>query len=362
MSSADPGKANSTVAANLAVAAARVGLNVALVDGDIRNPVLSGLFGMGDSTGLSDLLASGEPVRDHLLDVGVPNLVLLPGGQTPPNPAELLASPAMRAILNDLTRDHELVIIDSSPVMRVADSLELVRSADLVLLVARSGVSHWRHVQAVPDRIRKVGGVVSGVVLNDVPARPASTRTATTTRRGAPSRCRPLPQRADPTPPGRRLTSGASLPCPLSITPGLHGADEHRAATDPEGRRQPCAEAVGQPSAEKLRQPGPERRHQPSWQVRQGRQQVTDERRPRLRASGSELGEQHRRGSADQALDLARDLVGHVPVPAGRVLDVLRVGAADDAAPHPVQLGRPLVERRRDLVHRLSEPDPARAG
>jgi hypothetical protein len=56
-------------------------------------------------------------------------------------------------------------------VMRVADSLELVRIADLVLLVARSGVSHWRHVQAVPDRIRKVGGVVSGVVLNDVPAR-----------------------------------------------------------------------------------------------------------------------------------------------------------------------------------------------
>ncbi len=171
MSSADPREGKSSVAANLAVAAARVGLNVALVDGDIRNPVLSGLFGMGDSTGLSDLLASGDPVRDHLLDVGVPNLVLLPGGQTPPNPAELLASPAMQAILNDLTRDHELVIIDSSPVMRVADSLELVRSADLVLLVARSGVSHWRHVQAVPDRIRKVGGVVSGVVLNDVPAR-----------------------------------------------------------------------------------------------------------------------------------------------------------------------------------------------
>jgi tyrosine-protein kinase len=171
MSSADPKEGKSSVAANLAVAAARVGLKVALVDGDIRNPTLGGLFGMGDSTGLSDVLASGEPVGDHMLDVGVPNLLVLPGGQTPPNPAELLASPAMRSIIDDLTRDYELVIIDSSPVMRVADSLELVRTADLVLLVARSGVSHWRHVQAVPDRIRKVGGVVSGVVLNDVPAR-----------------------------------------------------------------------------------------------------------------------------------------------------------------------------------------------
>lgn len=171
MSSADPKEGKSSVAANLAVAASRVGLKVALIDGDIRHPVLAGLFGMGDSTGLSDLLASGEPVHDYMLDVGVPNLMVLPGGQTPPNPAELLASPGMRAIVDDLTSAYDLVLIDSSPVMRVADSLELVRYADLVLLVSRSGVSHWRHVQAVPDRVRKVGGVVAGVVLNDVPAR-----------------------------------------------------------------------------------------------------------------------------------------------------------------------------------------------
>jgi capsular exopolysaccharide synthesis family protein len=163
-----------SVAANLAVAAARVGLEVIVVDADLRHPVLSEMFGAGGSAGLSDVLATGGYVHDHLLDVGIDNLRVLPGGSVPPNPAELLASPGAHDLLAQLRKDCDLLILDSAPILRVADSLELVPHVDLVVLVARNGVSRLREVAAAVDRVTKVGGVVSGAVFNDVGLRASS--------------------------------------------------------------------------------------------------------------------------------------------------------------------------------------------
>lgn len=175
VSSAVSGEGKTSIATNLAVAAARVGLRVTLVDADLRNPQVANRFGLGGAPGLSDALATGVPVVQHLMDVGVEGLRVLAGGTIPPNPAELLASPATRSILNELASSSDVVVVDTAPILPVADTLELVTPQSLVLIVARKGVSRIHSLSASLGRVRQVGGHVAGSVFNDVEARNAHT-------------------------------------------------------------------------------------------------------------------------------------------------------------------------------------------
>ncbi len=171
ISSAGQGEGKTTVASNLAVAAARFGLSVVLVDADLRKPDVANDFGLGNPPGLSDALAAGDGIESYLLDVGVEGLKVLAGGSIPPNPAELLASTTAANVLQTLADHHDMVIVDSAPVTRVADTLELIPTIDLVLLVARHGVTHMRGVADAIERIRQVGGTVSGAIYNHVDSR-----------------------------------------------------------------------------------------------------------------------------------------------------------------------------------------------
>ncbi len=168
VSSAGPGEGKTSVSTNLAVAAARAGTRVILVDADLRNPSVAARFGLDLPTGLSDLLAEDLPLQPQLHSAGHDNLRILSAGSVPPNPAELLASPRTDRIIEELSQEGALVILDSAPVMRVADSLELVRNADLILLVAKQGVSRLRGYTSASERVRQVGGHLAGGVLNHV--------------------------------------------------------------------------------------------------------------------------------------------------------------------------------------------------
>jgi len=168
ITSASPGEGKTSVATNLAVAAARVGMWVVLVDADLRSPAVSARFGLDIPHGLSDVLSGTEPVTDHLHDVGVANLRVLSAGSTPPNPAELLASPRAEMVWRELREDADLIVIDTPPILRVADPLELVGEVDDIIFVARQDQSRAHLVQAAVERIRRVGGRPSGAVLNDL--------------------------------------------------------------------------------------------------------------------------------------------------------------------------------------------------
>ena len=176
VSSSSPGEGKTTVAGNLAVAAAAAGRRVILVGADLRRPTLARRFGLPEGVGLSDLIANADRMTDvegvtpYLVDVGIPRLRLLSAGTVPPNPTELLASGQMAWVHSALTQLAHLVVYDTPPILPVADTLELSSHVDMTLLVARTETTHRRDLAHAVERLDGVGATLGGVVLNGLTA------------------------------------------------------------------------------------------------------------------------------------------------------------------------------------------------
>lgn len=169
VTSAGAEEGKTTVAANVAVAAARFGLRVVLVDGDLRGARIAGLFGHESSPGLSDLAHFGGDPEEALVQVGSDGLRLLPAGSPAPNPAELLAFSGTRRVLTALAATADLVVVDTGPVGVVADTLELIRSADApALFVVRRGRTRGNALAEAVETTRQMGGRILGVVFTDI--------------------------------------------------------------------------------------------------------------------------------------------------------------------------------------------------
>ncbi|MEA3307921.1 MAG: CpsD/CapB family tyrosine-protein kinase [Chloroflexota bacterium] len=158
------------VAVNLAVAAAQAGERVILVDADLRRPSFHKLFEAEPAGGLA--LASTQPaaeVTQQLEQTEVPNLRLLPAGATPPNPADILSSAKMGALLSQLADDSELVILKAPPVTAVVDTPALAAQSDGLLLVTRSGHTRRDHIAAAQELLARFNVNLLGAVLTDAP-------------------------------------------------------------------------------------------------------------------------------------------------------------------------------------------------
>jgi capsular exopolysaccharide synthesis family protein len=156
-----------TVATNLAISVAKVGIKTTLVDADLRQGRVANMFGLDNELpGLAESVA-GLSVEDSALEVGIDNLTVLPSGMRPPNPNELLASSRMKASIKRMTRGHKLVVLDAPPAI-VADGFELLDSVDLVLVCVRAGSSHRREMTALIDRLHQLGARSVAIVANDV--------------------------------------------------------------------------------------------------------------------------------------------------------------------------------------------------
>jgi capsular exopolysaccharide synthesis family protein len=161
----------SVTVANLATAMAQAGLKVAAVDGDLRRPRQHKLFALQRSEGLTQSLLNGR-VDGHLCAVEqVEGLSVLPTGELPPNPSELLGSQRMQSLLDDLAAQVDVVIIDSPPLLPVTDAAVLARHVDGVLLVVEAGRTRRGAAQHAVESLRQVNANVLGVVLNAVPRR-----------------------------------------------------------------------------------------------------------------------------------------------------------------------------------------------
>jgi protein-tyrosine kinase len=166
------GEGRTIIAANLAVAFAQGGRRVLLVDADMRKPAVHALFDLPNAHGLTTLLRTDKVDLDTVAHkTKQENLRILTTGPLPPNPAELLASQRMKAIVERLKAGNDLIIFDSPPVQAVVDSAVLSSYLDATLLVIDAGHSSRSAVREGTESLATAGGRVLGVVLNGQPDR-----------------------------------------------------------------------------------------------------------------------------------------------------------------------------------------------
>ncbi|WP_407358505.1 polysaccharide biosynthesis tyrosine autokinase [Microbacterium sp. LTA6] len=169
ITSSGPGEGKTTTAANLAIAFAESGMRVALVDGDMRLPRVAERFGIEGGVGLSDVLVGRVAVNDIIQRWGRGALFLLPSGTIPPNPAELLGSPAMESLIATLTTAFDVVIIDTPPVLLVTDAAVVSRFATGAILVAAAGSTTKPRLAEAAQRIEAADSRVLGTVVTMLP-------------------------------------------------------------------------------------------------------------------------------------------------------------------------------------------------
>lgn len=171
VTSARRGEGKTTTAMNLAASMAELGARVLLVDADLRAPSLHKILGAGRAIGLTSTIVSADRrVRPAIMSTSVTNLHVMFSGPLPPNPAELLSSARMREVMSTLRRAFNVIIIDSPPLLAVADAVVLSTMSDAVTLVVDSDTATRHELTRVREALERVGSHISGVVLNRVDA------------------------------------------------------------------------------------------------------------------------------------------------------------------------------------------------
>ena len=166
VTSSSPAEGKSMTAINLSIVLAQSGASVLLIDADLRAPRLHKVFKFPRGPGLTDYLVKGEL---HLMeDTGIEHLTLMTSGTSPPNPAELLGSSAMDHLLEGLSEKFDYVLVDSAPVMGLADPIVLSTKVKGVLMVVAAGKISKGALKEAVKRLRSVNAPMTGVVLNQI--------------------------------------------------------------------------------------------------------------------------------------------------------------------------------------------------
>lgn len=167
VTSAEAGEGKSTTSANLATVLAQTSERVILIDADWRRPNIHKIFGMPNSTGLTQVrLDPGLNLR-HLRESSVKNLYVLTTGPLPPNQVELLGSERMRETLRKLSEKVDYVVLDTPPVLAVADALVLSSVVDGALLVVNEKTRLPAVLEAT-KQLKKVDAPLAGIMVNGI--------------------------------------------------------------------------------------------------------------------------------------------------------------------------------------------------
>ena len=167
ISSVKPGEGKSTTSTNIAWAFARAGYKTLLVDADIRNSVMSGVFKSREKiTGLTDFLAGTADLSNGLCDTNIENLFVIQAGPVSPNPTALLQSENFATMIDTLRKYFDYVIVDTAPIGMVIDAAIIAQKCDASILVTAAGETKRRDILKAKEQLEQTGTSFLGVVLN----------------------------------------------------------------------------------------------------------------------------------------------------------------------------------------------------
>jgi capsular exopolysaccharide synthesis family protein len=171
VTSAVPEEGKSTTAVNLAVTLALTNQRVALVECDLRRPLIAKRLGLDGAVGTTSVMIGKVSLREALQSYGDTGLRVLACGPIPPNPSEMLQSKAMETLLAQLRAEFDVVLLDAPPLLPVTDASLLTAQTDGALVVVRHGKTTQDQLAHAMERLEAVDAKMLGVVLNMVPAK-----------------------------------------------------------------------------------------------------------------------------------------------------------------------------------------------
>lgn len=175
VTSSVPGEGKSWVSANLILAFAQEGKKVLIVDSDMRKGRLHSIFNIEKKPGLSNYLSGivesedKDNIFNYIKQTKTENLYVMPAGDVPPNPSELLVSERTTNLIEELKNVFDIVIFDGTPSLIVTDALILARKVDATLIVTAYKTTKMGDVEKIKKSIENVGGKIAGIVINKIP-------------------------------------------------------------------------------------------------------------------------------------------------------------------------------------------------
>ncbi|WP_439145987.1 polysaccharide biosynthesis tyrosine autokinase [Vibrio sp.] len=169
-----PGIGKSFISTNFAAVAAKTGQKVLLIDADMRKGYLQQSFGLKWDNGLSDVLSSKAEFVQSVKATPVENLEIITRGQVPPNPSELLMHPRFAELMEWASKEYDLVVVDTPPVLAVTDPSIVGAFAGTTLMVARYGQNTVKEIDVARNRFEQSGIEVKGVIFNAIEKKASS--------------------------------------------------------------------------------------------------------------------------------------------------------------------------------------------
>ncbi|PTO68222.1 polysaccharide biosynthesis tyrosine autokinase [Vibrio splendidus] len=169
-----PGIGKSFISTNFAAVAAKTGQKVLLIDADMRKGYLQQSFGVNWNNGLSDVLSNKQEFVQSVKSTPVENLDIITRGQVPPNPSELLMHPRFAELMEWASKEYDLVIVDTPPVLAVTDPSIVGAFVGTTLMVARYGQNTIKEIDIARTRFKQSGIEVKGVIFNAIEKKASS--------------------------------------------------------------------------------------------------------------------------------------------------------------------------------------------
>ena len=177
VSSCFPSEGKSYISANLAITFAQIGKKVILVDSDMRMGRQAEIFKISNGIGLSNYISGldrngmeiSEDIGRYIKETEITNLNLITAGSVPPNPSELLSSPKLQELIENLKSFYDIIIFDGAPIIPITDSLILARNLESTIIVTLYNKTKKDDLLKVKNDIEAVGGKIIGTCINCMP-------------------------------------------------------------------------------------------------------------------------------------------------------------------------------------------------